>query len=180
MRQLKGYSLAEVVAHGVIVAVPIILLLALTWYNLAPSGTLTVAAEAGQSSPYINRILPAERAVASSDGQSISLVDDPTYFTALVPRGGFTKAEVTIDYRNHGQPIFKLGVITDMMTNSFDLRLLANFVVDDNDWQESTVTFDTADLPQTKGTIKFILSTPQIKANQHSLDIKRIKIVWHK
>ncbi len=176
----RGRPKIEVMLHTVIVILPVILVALLVWTRLAPSGTFVVMADALERSPYINRILPAERAVASVDGESVVVIDDPIYFTALVPVGEYRSAEVTLEYRNHEQLIIKLGVITDMVVNSFDLRVLENFLVDSGDWQESTVNFDITNLPRTNGTIKFILSTPGVKAGNHSVDIRRIKIAWHK
>lgn len=177
---LKRVQIIEGLGHAAIIAAPLTLLLVLGWLRLAPGGTFVVAADTFDRSPYINRILPADRVPAALDNEYVIMIDDPAYFTARVPDGDYTSADVTLEYRNHGQPVFKLGVITNMVTNSFDLRTLDNFIVDDSDWQESTVNFNITSLPRTNGTIKFILSAPQVKAGQHSVDIKRIKIAWHK
>lgn len=177
---LKRTTIMEGLGHSAIIAVPLTLFIVLGWLRLAPGGVFVVTANTLERSPYINRILPADRAPASTDGGSVTLMDDPTYFTALVPVGEYKSADVTIEYKNHEQPIIKLGVITDMVTNSFDLRALDNFIVDNIGWRESTVKFDITNLPRTNGTIKFILSTPGIKVAQHSVDIRRIKIAWHK
>lgn len=172
--------ITEGLGHAAIVAASLTLFVVLVWLYWAPSGTFVAWADTLERSPYINRILPVDRVPASVDDQYVIMLDDPAYFTARVPNGNYKSADVTIYYRNHEQPIFKLGVITNVVTNSFDLRALDNFVVDSSDWQESTVNFDITELPRTNGMIKFILSAPQVKAGGHSVDIKRFKIVWHK
>ncbi len=177
---LKKTSIIEGLGHAAIVAAPLTLLLVLGWLHFAPSGTFVVWTDTLDRSPYVNRILPAARVPASANNEYVTMIDDPAYFTARVPNGDYTSADVTLYYRNHGQLIFKLGVITDMTTNSFDLRAFDNFVAESSDWQESTVNFDITQLPRTNGTIKFILSAPQVKAGGHSVDIKSVKIAWHK
>ncbi len=177
---LKRAQVIEGLEHAAIIAVPLTLLVVLAWLHWAPGGTFVVRVNALDRSPYINRILPVARVPASTDNEYVTMVDDPAYFTAKVPNGDYTSAEVTLYYRNHEQPIFKLGVITDMTTNSFDLRTFDNFVVESSDWQESTVNFDITQLPRTNGTIKFILSAPQVKADGHSVDIEKIKIAWYR
>ncbi|HCC83249.1 TPA: hypothetical protein DEP96_00185 [Candidatus Uhrbacteria bacterium] len=177
---LKRARIIEGLGQAAIIAVPLTVIVILGWLRLAPSGTFVVWTDTLERSPYIDQILPASRAPVRADGEGVQIIDDPVYFMARVPKGDYTSAEVTLDYHNHGQPVFKLGVITDMTTNSFDLRTFDNFIVDETDWQESTVNFDISQLSRTNGAIKFILSAPQVKNGQHSVDIKRIKIAWHK
>lgn len=128
----------ELFLHALIIALPFVALGALTWHRLAPSGVFTVSAATTERSPYVNRILPQDRAPLDASGDYLTLIDEPGYFSVNVP-DGYTSVDVTVEYRNHGQPIIELGALTDIFSQSYDLRPLENTVVDALDWQEDTV-----------------------------------------
>lgn len=133
-------TVKESMLHALIVAVPFVVLALLTVRWLAPSGTFTVAAGTLERSPYINRLLPVERAPESSDGAWVRVVEDPTYFTVNVPDGGYNDVTVTLEFANHGQPVIELGALTDMFAQAYDLRPLQNTIIDAlDDWERTVV-----------------------------------------
>lgn len=128
----------EMLFHALIIAVPFVVLGSLTLHRLAPSGVFTVSAATVDRSPYVNRILPQDRALLDASGDYLTLIDEPGYFSVDVPEG-YESVDVTVEYRNHGQPIIELGALTDIFSQSYDLRPLENAVVDALGWQEDTV-----------------------------------------
>lgn len=123
----------EIVLHAVLIAAPFVLVVVLALHHLAPSGTFTVSAGTLERSPYVNRILPAERA-PEQDGV-VSIIDEPVYFSVNIP-DGYEHVAVTLDYRSNGQPMLELGALTDIVAQSYDLRPLSNAVIDALDWSE--------------------------------------------
>lgn len=132
-------SLGECFLHAAIIALPFAVLVVLGVHRLAPGGTFAVSAGTLERSPYINRILPAERAVANDDDGSLALIADPAYFSVTLPEGAFTSVDVALEYRNHGQPIFELGALTDVYAQSYDLRPVENRLIDESVWQKTRV-----------------------------------------
>lgn len=126
----------ELFLHAAIIAVPFVLVVLLALRAVAPSGVFTVSAGALERSPYINRLLPQERA-PGADGV-VSVVDEPVYFSVNVP-DGYETVDVTVEYENHGQPIVELGALTDIFAQSYDLRPLENTIIDDLGWHEQNV-----------------------------------------
>ena len=94
--RLHHITIRELLLHAVIIAVPFVIAFVLVLHRMAPSGTYTVDVGALERSPYVNRILPEERAPA--DGDAVRIVEDPTYFTANIPPGGYDSVDVTVDF----------------------------------------------------------------------------------
>lgn len=122
----------ELLLHGVIVAVPLVLAFVLALHRLAPSGVFAVEAGTLERSPYINRILPAERAPA--DGNAVRLVEDPAYFTVDIPEGDYESVDVTLEFEDSDQPMLELGALTDVYANNYDLHAMVNRTIDESEW----------------------------------------------
>ncbi len=129
MHHLK---ISELLLHAVIIAVPFVIAFVLVLHRMAPSGTYTVDVGTLQRSPYVNRILPEERAPAVDD--AVRIIEDPTYFTANIPDGGYDSVDVTVDFDESDQSLLELGALTDVYANSYDLRPLMNAAIDDSAW----------------------------------------------
>lgn len=127
-------SFGECVLHAAIIAVPVVVLLFLGLQRLAPSGVFTVSAGTLERSPYINRILPQERAPQSEAGDYVSLIADPAYMAVHLPAEDFATAEIALTYRNHGQSVFELGALTDIFSQSYDLKPIASTLLDESAW----------------------------------------------
>lgn len=121
--------------HLLIPAIPFVVLAGLTWRFLAPTGTFTVSAGTLERSPYINRLLPQDRA-PEGDGY-VTVVNEPVYFSANVP-DGYTSVDVAVEYRNNGQPVIELGALTDIFSGGYDLRPFENAIIDALDWPATT------------------------------------------
>lgn len=130
--RIHHLTIRELLLHGVIIAVPFVLAFVLVLHRMAPSGTYTVDVGTLERSPYVNRILPEERAPA--DGDAVRIVDDPTYFTANIPDGGYDSVDVTVDFDESNQKLLELGALTDVYANSYDLRSLMNAAIDNSTW----------------------------------------------
>lgn len=130
--RLRHLASSELLLHGIIVAVPLVLAFILVLHRLAPSGVFTVEAGTLERSPYINRILPIER--APEDGNAVVLVEDPAYFTADIPNGAYDAVDVTLEFEDSEQTIFELGALTDVYANSYSLHAMANRIIDESDW----------------------------------------------
>ncbi len=130
--RLRHLAISELLLHGVIVAVPFVLAFVLVLHRLAPSGTFTVEAGTLERSPYINRILPAERAPA--DDNAVLLIEDPAYFTVDIPDGGYDAVDVTLEFEGSDQPMLELGALTDVYANSYDLHAMYATMLDDSGW----------------------------------------------
>ena len=130
--RLHHITIRELLLHAVIIAVPFVIAFVLVLHRMAPSGTYTVDVGALERSPYVNRILPEERAPA--DGDAVRIVEDPTYFTANIPPGGYDSVDVTVDFDESDQTLLELGALTDVYANSYDLRPLMNAAIDDSNW----------------------------------------------
>ncbi|MBI1908409.1 hypothetical protein HYS28_03260, partial [Candidatus Uhrbacteria bacterium] len=127
-------SLGECILHAAIIATPFVVLLVLGLYHLAPSGVFSVSAGTLERSPYINRILPQERAPESDEGGFVTLVADPAYFSVNLPDDDFTSVDVTLEYANRGQDILELGALTDIYAQSYDLAPVENRIIDESAW----------------------------------------------
>lgn len=130
--RMRHLAVRELLLHGVIVAVPFVLAFVLVLHRLAPSGVFTVEAGTLERSPYINRILPAER--APEDGNAVLLIEDPAYFTVDIPEGGYSSVDVSLEFEESEQTVFELGALMDVYANSYDLRALASRTIDESDW----------------------------------------------
>lgn len=122
----------ELLLHGVIIAVPFVVLFVLVLHRLAPSGVFMVAARTQELSPYINRILPIER--APNDEQGVRLIEDPAYFTVNIPAGGYTSVDVALDFAPSDQSVLELGALTDVVSQSYDFRPMMNAIIDRTGW----------------------------------------------
>lgn len=127
-------SYGECALHAAIVAVPVIILLVLGLQRLAPSGVFSVSAGTLERSPYINRILPQERAPESDLGYYVSLIADPAYMAVHLPDDDFDSVEVSLTYQNHGQEIFELGALTDIYSQGYDLQPIENTLLNKSTW----------------------------------------------
>ncbi len=110
-------------AKIVIVLIPILLFLGLLWNYLVPFGQKTVTLRTGDTSPYIQRLLPDERV------ENGKIIDEPVYFSVTPPGGDFTEANVSIDFIAGEKSIVELGALKDLFTQAFDFRPLANNIL---------------------------------------------------
>lgn len=127
-------SFGECIAHAAIIAAPCIVFLVLGLHRLAPGGVFTVSAGTLERSPYINRILPQDRAPESTEGEYVTLVAEPAYFSVNLPDDDVRTVDVSLAYRNHGQDIFELGALTDIYSQSYDLKPIENALINESSW----------------------------------------------
>ncbi|MFA5946956.1 MAG: hypothetical protein WC813_02945 [Patescibacteria group bacterium] len=119
-----------------VVVVPIILFLGLLYNYLGLSGVKTVRYVVGDSSPFIQSLLPSER-VGKVENGSVKLLDEPVYFSVFAPPGGWETADVKLSFNTGSHAILELGVLKDLFAQAFDFRPFANTVVENleaNGW----------------------------------------------
>jgi len=92
-----------------------------------PSGVFIAQSVLDGTSSWIHPFLPAER--ASTPGKQPDgwvgqrVIDDPVYFTALVP-GPYETVDVTLEFRPIGQPFLEFGMVHDAEGKDLELRPL--------------------------------------------------------
>lgn len=116
---------------------PVCLLAGLLWLYLAPTGVRTVTYTVGETSPYVQRLLPDARVsevMSDDNGQYVTLLDEPVYFSVTPPPGNFDTITVTAAFDPGGTPTLELGGLKDIAAQAFDFRPLANTILEDLAW----------------------------------------------
>ncbi len=119
----------QLFVKGVIVAVPILLFFGLLYNYLGLSGEKIVHYTVGDSSPFVQSLLPSDR-VSKVENGSVKLLEEPVYFSVFAPPGNWQTADVKIDFQTGDQAILELGVLRDLFAQAFDFKPLANTVVE--------------------------------------------------
>jgi hypothetical protein len=125
-----------------IVAVPIVLFLGLFYNYLGLFGVKTVRYEVGDSSPFIQSLLPSER-VGKVEKGAVKLLDEPVYFSVFAPPGNWQTADVKLSFNTGSHAVLELGVLKDLFAQAFDFKPLANTVVENleiNGWTGRPLT----------------------------------------
>lgn len=124
------------VFHILIVLTPIVLLVWLFVIDLTPSGRFSTRVVAGERSPYLDRFLPADRALEPErgpDGKFQRIVDEPVYASVHLP-GEFDTMDVHVEFQNDDQPIVEVGLLVNDDPPQYVLEPLQNLLIDDSDW----------------------------------------------
>jgi len=121
----------------IIILIPICLFTWLSWQDLVPSGRLVINYDVGDLSPFVNRLLPGERALPPmkmADGQwAQQVIDEPTYFT-VEPARHFDFVELELVWANESVPIVEVGGLASEDGTQILLKPLQNLVIDQSDW----------------------------------------------
>lgn len=130
-----------------LILIPIALFGWLLTKDLVPTGELVVKHSVGELSPFINRILPGERAldpIKNEDGDWLQqIIDDPVYFTVEPPRH-FDEIELVLRWQNEGVAIVEIGGLASETGSQYFLIPLQNQTIDNSDWfrlDESGIIF---------------------------------------
>ncbi|OGL95871.1 hypothetical protein A2348_00475 [Candidatus Uhrbacteria bacterium RIFOXYB12_FULL_58_10] len=115
-------------AQLLIVVVPIAAFAWLLNQELVPSGSFVVRYAVGESSPFIDRLLPDAR--VNADGV---VTDDPIFFFAH-PHRHFDRVDAEVWFQNDSVPILELGALGNVETQAYALRPLQNLIVDNLGW----------------------------------------------
>jgi len=114
---------------GAIVLLPILLFVGLLGNYLGWSGEKTIHYVVGDSSPFVQSLLPDTR-VSKSENGSVKLLDEPVYFSVFAPPGNWQTADVKISFKTGSRAILELGALKDLFAQAYDFRPLANTVVE--------------------------------------------------
>ena len=124
--------------QGIIVAIPIGILFFLVWQYVVPTGFFSVSHSVQESSAFIDRILPAQRAsdpYQDEEGDWVQTISgDPTYFF-MHPHRHFDVVHAEIWFKNKEVPILELGALADPIGPGYDLHPLQNKLIDDSSWE---------------------------------------------
>ena len=123
--------------NTIIILFPMILFSWLLWQDLVPTGRLTISYDVGELSPFVNRLLPGERALPPTKlpGRiwAQQVIDEPTYFTVEPPRH-FDFIELEMVWANENVPIVELGGSADKDGTQITLEPLQNLIIDQSSW----------------------------------------------
>jgi hypothetical protein len=111
------------------------LLALLVMRNLPPSGVISASARTGVPSGFVDGFTPLDRARPTQEGSLwySDIVDEPVYFHVAAPRL-YDTAQVSLRYRNEGQPYLALGARTDLDAWSFELKPIDLPMLDASGW----------------------------------------------
>jgi hypothetical protein len=115
------------------VLLPVILFGGLLWNYLGMNGDKIVHYTAGDSSPFVQSLLPNDRVsqvMDSKDGKFVSLVDEPVYFSVFAPPGNWQTADVQVSFHTGDSAVLELGALKDLFAQAFDFRPFANTIVE--------------------------------------------------
>ncbi|MFH1315561.1 MAG: hypothetical protein ABIH67_04150 [Candidatus Uhrbacteria bacterium] len=123
--------------QATIIFIPILLFGWLLWQDLVPTGRLVINYDVGDLSPFVNRLLPGERALSPMklpDGHwAQQVIDEPTYFTVEPPRH-FDFVELELVWANDSVPIIEVGGVASEDGTQILLEPLQNLIIDQSDW----------------------------------------------
>ncbi len=164
--------------QSVIILIPILLFGWLLWQDLVPTGRLVINYDVGDLSPFVNRLLPGERALLpiklpdSSWAQQV--IDEPTYFTVEPPRH-FDTVEMELVWANDAVPIVEVGGVASEDGSQILLKPLQNLIVEQSDW--SRIEADNTVLLQREPTYdsieQFLTNAPRDQIATYHYDLTR-------
>jgi hypothetical protein len=126
---------------------PWVLFFVLAWQYFAPTGTRTINYTMGETSPYVQRLLPDTRVSElreQAGDQYLTLLDEPVYFSVTPPPGNYASLQVDVQFDPGGTPILELGGLKDIAAQAFDFRPLANTLLEELSWTRHELTNDQA------------------------------------
>ena len=126
----------ELLVKAGIVTAPLILFGGLLWNHLGLSGVKTVHYRPGDSSPFIQSLLPSDR-VAKPEAGAVEILDEPVYFSVFAPPGNWQTADVKLSFATGERAVLELGVLKDLFAQAYDFRPMANTVIENletNGW----------------------------------------------
>lgn len=100
-------------------------------------GKKVVHLEMGETSPFLQRLLPDERVseVEKEHGDAfVTVEDEPVYFTLTPPPGNFTQLAVTLAFDPGQTPLIELGLLRDVAAQSFEFKPIANKLLENLSW----------------------------------------------
>ena len=138
-------KIVTVIIKVLIILAPLAIFLWLFVQDTVPSGELTIDHDVGQTSPFIDMLLPDTRAqavAAGPDGDFQRIIDEPVYAAVHLP-GDFQTLTTQVVFKNNDQPIIEAGVLVNADPMQYDLEPLQNTLIDDSTWnrlEENGVT----------------------------------------
>ncbi len=118
-------------------SVPLIVVAGLLWSYMAPLGQKVVRLEMGETSPFLQRLLPDERVseVLKEQGDAFVIIkDEPVYFTLTPPSGNFSQLTLELKIDPQQTPLVELGLLRDIAAQSFEFKPVANKLLEDLSW----------------------------------------------
>lgn len=122
--------------QGFIWLIPIMVFGYLAWQELVPTGVFSFARTAGESSPFIDRLLPDGRVTLTSDTGARAadvVTGDPAFFF-VHPHRSFEGGSAEIVFQNAGAPIIEFGGLAREDGQVYDLHPVQNARIDTLDW----------------------------------------------
>jgi len=121
------------IARALILFVPLILFSWLIYRDLVVSGVLEAEYDFSKPSPFISYLRPQNRLgeilIDETAGTFQRIQSEPIYFDVRLPRN-FSKAIVSLTYKNLDQNIIELGAMVDENLWQFDLKPVENAIID--------------------------------------------------
>ncbi|KKW30029.1 MAG: hypothetical protein UY72_C0025G0005 [Candidatus Uhrbacteria bacterium GW2011_GWD2_52_7] len=145
---------------AVILIAPVVLLGWLFIRDADPDGVRTIRYTVGDSSPYVNSLLPGERVLDVEEGDRgafQTVVDEPVYFSVEAPGEGYADVRVAVEFDPNDQPIVELGALTDLRAYAFDFRPMSNAILENLDWSSQSISND--------GTLTTLFARDEVRAS---------------
>lgn len=163
-RRFIEFQMSRWILQILVICLPVVLFGWLLWVDIAPSGVRTAKYVPFEINPYVHRPLPDERAVEvdATEEAYLSLTGNPVYMSVDLPRTGFDQVEVAVEFQNDGQPLFEIGGLVDVFSESYDLKALHNPILEDSSWHRSASEDGTFLLERSReyGSVDAFLRTP--------------------
>lgn len=189
--------------YVILLVFPFGVFLFLLWMQVVPTGVFVVDQVAGESSVFLEPLLPKERATppapdttpGASEGEMVqAVIDDPPFFFAH-PHRSFDRVDVEVWFQNNALPFVEIGLLSDTQTLAYTLEPLHNRLVETIPWpslrDEEEILFQRepratsldaflANPPavQTIATYRATLSTPFRLSGTTTLPQSRIRSVF--
>lgn len=149
----------DVILKAMLLFSPFVLVGWLLWRDADPDGVRTLSYTVGDSSPYVNSLLPGERVREVEEGDRgayQTVVDEPVYFSVEAPGEEYTDVRVELHFDPQDQPIVELGGLADLRAYAFDFRPMSNAILEELDWTKETLSSD--------GVMTTLFARDEIKA----------------
>lgn len=152
----------------VIIAAPIVIIGGLALRDADSDGSRVVRYVVGESSPYVNSMLPSDRVGEvreTENGAAQAVTSEPTYFSVEPPGEGYEQVRVELAFDPNEQPIVELGALADLRSYAFDFRPMSNAILETLDWPQLTLASDGVQTKlfsrePVKATIEDFLANP--------------------
>jgi hypothetical protein len=159
------------------------LLLFIVFRNVPPSGRLVVEAFPGKPSAFVSPIRPESRVEVerTDDGYVFVVRDEPAYFN-LAALPFMRSAVVRLEYRNEGQPEFRVGGRTSLEEWRFDLKELETAATTTDGWTVGEARWELGPLAaDDAGEVQMVLSLPAMQeGNAAPLRVRRIEVEYRR